>query len=85
MTNKKVAEEFARGSSKGKSLHMFIDGSVVFSYGRHFPIARFTNERRTHALFTTKGYSVTTARHKNLVKAALIDRGVEITMSSEVA
>ncbi len=68
MTNKQVAEAFAKGLIKGKSLHMFIDGDTVYSYGRHFPIARrYGND----FIMTTKGYSPTTSRHKSLVLCAL--------------
>ena len=38
--------------------------SVVYSYGSHFPIARYING---HVLMTTRDYSVTTSRHKSTV------------------
>ena len=76
MTNKQVAKAFAEGKTKGKSLHMFIDGDMVYSYGRHFVIARRVTPKAV--LFNERGYSPTTSRHKALVKLALMDHGISI-------
>ena len=70
MTNREVAQAFANGKQKGKSLHMFIDGDTIYSYGYHFPIAR---RFQGVILFTNKGYSQTTARHKTLVRCNLFN------------
>jgi hypothetical protein len=76
MTNKQVAEAFARGETKGKSLHMFIDGDAVYSYGYHFVIARRVSPFIVR--FTDRGYSVTTQRHKSLVFHACRVAGLSI-------
>lgn len=55
---------------------MFIDGSAIYSYGRHFVIARTlwvgkkASARKVY-LFNTAGYSQTTAKHKGQVSRAL--------------
>lgn len=81
MTNKAIAEAFASGKTKGKALHMFIEGNTIYSYGRHFPIA--TRVGTTKVLFTSKGYSVTTARHKGLVKRALLNKGLDVVETDQ--
>ncbi|MBN1588073.1 MAG: hypothetical protein JW888_01000, partial [Pirellulales bacterium] len=44
---------------------------TIFSYGRHFPIARHVETKRGRAvLFTTRDYSVTTTGHKYMVMRA---------------
>ena len=71
LSNSEVAKRFSEGETRGQSLHMFIDGDTIYSYGYHFPIARMTElqdtEGRNIVLFTNKGYSNTTARHKSYV------------------
>ena len=59
-TNYQIAHEFAYGARHGKSLHMFIDGDNIYSYGYHFCIAKRVGET---ILFTTRKYSTTTAKH----------------------
>lgn len=79
MTNKQVADNFAKWTQKGSSLHMFIEEETVYSYGAHFPIARLlTDHVGKRALFTTKDYSNSTSKHKSLVRNALLDREWEI-------
>lgn len=49
----------------------YFDGETIFSYGRHFPIARHVETKRGRAvLFTTRDYSVTTTSHKSMVARA---------------
>lgn len=52
---------------------LYYDCSTIFSYGPHFPIARFVraNNGEEVVLFTTANYSHTTAAHKGLVLRAL--------------
>lgn len=50
----------------------YFRGSTIYSYGSHFPIASFSEGKRSTAvLMTTKGYSVTTAKHISMVRRAL--------------
>lgn len=52
--------------------NFFYDNDTIYSYGRHFPIARHvTNEAGQKAvLFTTRSYSNTTAKHISIVRQA---------------
>lgn len=71
--------------AEGKGSNLFFDGRVIFSYGRHFPIARLTADyvqageapgpfRTMRAcLFTSRGYSSTTAKHKCYTRQAVPD------------
>lgn len=51
----------------------YFDGTTIYSYGSHFPIAKHvTNERGERAvLFTTAHHSVTTAGHCSAVARAI--------------
>lgn len=80
LTNKQVAERFAKLYNDGKSGTMFIELGVVYSYGYHFPIAKRISN--TEVEFTTDGYSVTTAKHKSLVLKALKENDWIITYKS---
>src|ERR1035437_7012509 len=62
--------------SHGKSsdARMFFEGATIYSYGNHFPIARFVKRKKgTCVLFTTQGYSVSTSKHISHVRRALRD------------
>lgn len=51
---------------------MFSEGSTIYSYGHHFPIARkYVAKGQTVVLFTSRGYSNSTAKHKNFVLGAI--------------
>lgn len=52
--------------------NFYFDGKTIYSYGRHFPIAtHHTNEAGESAvLFTTRGYSNSTAKHIGHVRGA---------------
>lgn len=74
MNNKQLAHIWAqqrRDSGKGSSF--YFEGTTIYSYGRHFPIARFTEDAhgKKCVLFTTRGYSNSTAKHINYTRAAL--------------
>lgn len=53
-----------------KSGHMFYRDNIIFSYGEHFPIARYDRATRL-TLLTSRSYSVTTARHISHVYSAI--------------
>jgi hypothetical protein len=57
----------------GGSNNFYFEGDIIYSYGRHFPIARHVTNKRGDAaiLFTTRDYSVTTSGHKNMVQGAI--------------
>lgn len=54
--------------SEGKAGAVFFDGEYVFSYDRHFAIARHLPNRTV--AFTTRGYSNTTAKHISQARSA---------------
>lgn len=65
---------------RGRSGSMFFSGASIYSYGRHFEMARIARVKSEHVsglnktgvvLFNPKDYSVTTARHKRLVRLAI--------------
>lgn len=68
-----VASNWVRGLKRGtRGFNVFFDGDTIYSYGRHFPIARFAFANGVrYVLFTSEGYSVSTAKHKTLVRRAL--------------
>lgn len=54
----------------------YFTGDTIYSYGRHFPIARFVTSKKQSYLscpifFTTRTYSVSTSRHMSYVRNAL--------------
>ena len=62
-----VARAFGDGKTKLKGSRMFIEGDTVYSYGRHFPIAKRYFKDGIDYIFNTKGYSSSTATHKSYV------------------
>lgn len=69
MNNRDVAHSWAhQSSSKGTGSNFFFEGATIYSYGRHFPIARVDGNV---VWFTTEGYSVTTTTHKGLARSAI--------------
>lgn len=70
-SNYDIAHEFAYGATEGHTgnWNLFIDGDSIYSYGHHFCIAKRVGERV--ALFTTRGYSNTTAKHIGCVHGAI--------------
>lgn len=72
--NRMVAHVWAQQSQpEGHGSNFFFDGPVIYSYGRHFPIAAFVqNAKKARAvLFTDRGYSVSTFRHISYTRQAL--------------
>jgi hypothetical protein len=59
-------QEEARNSG-----NFYFNGKTIYSYGGHFPIAKHIEKDGERAvLFTTRGYSNTTARHIGVVRQA---------------
>uniref|UniRef100_A0A6M3LLS3 Uncharacterized protein n=1 Tax=viral metagenome TaxID=1070528 RepID=A0A6M3LLS3_9ZZZZ len=57
-----LIEEFVNeGATEGDSSHMYIDGDVLYSYGRHFPLLV---RRDWGFLLNADKYSVTTSKHQ---------------------
>jgi hypothetical protein len=62
-----------QGQSDGRGSNMFFSGTVIYSYGSHFPIAEIVNNARGDkaVMFTTDTYGPTTGRHCNEVRRAI--------------
>lgn len=60
--------------------HFYFKGATIYSYGGHFPIARFTTDAlgRRCVLFTNGRYGITTAQHMNYTRRAL--NGLNVTV-----
>lgn len=54
--------------SEGKAAAVFFDGDYLYSYGKHFCIARHLPNNT--AAFTTRSYSVTTSGHVSSARSA---------------
>lgn len=78
------ANQSQDSARKPGSNNFFFEGDTIYSYGRHFPIARHTvalevkDGQRTRSgvkvpviLFTTRRYSVTTSNHISSVARAI--------------
>lgn len=84
MNNSNVAHLWAaQGKPGAKGSNLFFEGPVIFSYGHHFPIANIipaTKARPRVILFTSRDYSVTTAKHKGQVRRAIPDSDICFTV-----
>lgn len=56
---------------EGRASRVFFEGEIIYSYGRHFPVARFAPEYGDIVLFNNRGYSNSTAKHKSVIRAAI--------------
>jgi hypothetical protein len=80
-TNKQVAESFAEGKSDSSGA-MFSEGDVIYSYGKHFPIA-VKLEDGTY-LFNKDKYSPTSSKHQSLVRNALRNAKIKEVSTEEI-
>jgi hypothetical protein len=74
MNNMQVAHLWAsQNKNYGKGSNFFFEGTTIYSYGRHFPIARFVmNERGNRAvLFTKDRRGPATAKHIGYARRAI--------------
>lgn len=70
-----VAHAWANQTGKcRKGFNMFYDGNTIYSYGRHFPIARLVDGGVV--LMTSKSYSTSTAKHKTFTWRAIHSRTI---------
>ncbi|WP_286850657.1 MULTISPECIES: hypothetical protein [Sphingobacterium] len=68
-TQQQCAHAWAHGISKnGQSSSLYFEGSVIYSYGEHFPIVRIHNHT---VFFTEKAYSRTTSSHISISSSAV--------------
>lgn len=80
MTNQQIINNFVNGATTGKITRnnpyaggkltpLFIEGDTIYSYGKHFPLAR-RNADGTFWVNPDK-YSVTTSKHQSMVRGAI--------------
>lgn len=63
----------AQDHARNQGNRVYFRGRTIYSYGEHFPMARWVENARgeTAVLVTTRTYSTTTARHKSGVRSAI--------------
>jgi len=71
-----AAREVPEQGNKGH--HIFCDRNTIYSYGYHFPIARFVDSETV--LFNADGYSKSTGRHKSIVRWQLRRQCPDVTV-----
>ena len=76
MNNCDLAQEFANGARSGEGSHMIIDGDVIYSYGKHFPMAIRKGDK---TYVNIDKYSQSTSRHQSYVRSALRGNVQEVT------
>lgn len=86
MTNQQIITKFVSGATSGKITRrnnftgrktpLFIEGDTIFSYGKHFPLAR----RNADGTFwvNPEKYSVTTSKHQSLVRGTIAKAGFSV-------
>jgi hypothetical protein len=63
-----------QSEARNPGRNLYFENDTIFSYGGHFPIARHVKNasgQKSAVLFTTRTYSVTTAKHLGLVRRAI--------------
>ncbi len=60
--------------SEGKASRIFFEDKSIYSYGRHFEMARFIDADTVFV--TTRRYSVSTAKHLSIVRGAVTHKTV---------
>ena len=67
MSNSSLIASFKEGGTKGSASNMFIDGDVLYSFGKHFPLlVRMKHWGKGCFLLNADPYSVTTRQHQGL-------------------
>lgn len=61
----------SQSQAYGRASRIFFENGVIYSYGYHFPVARFAPEFGNVVLFTSRGYSHSTGKHKSLIRGAI--------------
>lgn len=77
MNARQIAHLWAQQTKpKGGSGNFYFVGDTIYSYGSHFPIARFVSP--DVVLFTSRGYSNSTSRHKCWARVAVTHKTVHV-------
>lgn len=75
LTNQRVADAWVSGI-RATSGNLYTDGETIWSYGRHFPIAKHLADGRV--LYNISHYSHTTDVHQSHVRGSIDWRGLEV-------
>jgi hypothetical protein len=70
-----VAHVWAQQSqATGRGSNFYFEGPTIYSYGRHFPIAKVVINAKGESavLFTNRKYSISTSRHISYARNALL-------------
>lgn len=74
-----------KNTGNGKRSNFYWIDNTIYSYGRHFPIAKvYEKDGGKFVLFTTRTYSPTTAKHISWVRQALHNRDLKIFYVQDV-
>lgn len=80
--NRQLAHVWAQQSqSEGRGPNFFFDGPALFSYGRHFCVARFVqpeDKGRPVVLLNSTRYSTSTNRHQSYARGAVYGLPVRV-------
>jgi len=74
-THQQVADNWSRKTGRcTRGFNMYYNDNIILSYGEHFPIARriVAPSGKEVILFTSRSYSVSTAKHKSIVWRAIM-------------
>ena len=63
MNNTTVCKKFSEGATRGQGSHLYIEGEVLYSYGKHFPLLVRTD---WGFLQNADRYSNSTSKHQSL-------------------
>ena len=72
---------FSQYQSEGRAGNIFFEDNILYSYGRHFPLAVIYNDI---TLINCASYSVTTAHHKGIAKSYCDDDYLEVPHPEEI-
>lgn len=77
MTNREIARAFANGATTGRNGNqtIFIDGDTIYSYGRHWPVAKRDGDT---VRVNSDKYSRTTSKHTGLIAGTCAVAGLTI-------
>lgn len=76
----------AQSQAHGKAASLFFEGPTIYSYGRHFAIATIYKhaEGGNIALFNSRSYSNSTAKHQSAARRAWAGNGPALRCSPEL-
>jgi len=72
----------AQTQEHGRAGNVFFDGPTIYSYGRHFAVARIYQHAETGesvAMFNSRRYSVSTSKHQREAYRAWLGNGAAVT------